>query len=781
MVQVSYPGVYIQEVPSGVRTIAAVSTSVTAFIGRTFTGPVTTPTLLLSFADFERAFGTLEQNAGVGDMAQQVKQFFLNGGQQAWVTRLLSADAMTAVADVSNGPAPGAAVARISGPFAGQSTNGTTVVARPGGLNPDDRFNLEIGLGGTTETYTNLSMDPSSPRFVGKVVNEGTTSDAASTLVSLSNLASADSPSVAQAGKFVPEEDGNAFETYFNDLFGLAEPKTSLQLSIDGGQSFLEFDISSIDTSTPGAAATDLQGLFNTAFATSSIVVTFETDSGLSSEPNLLRISSADFDVEVQSAPLNDIALELMLGSSNGGFTAGRFSGNRMAVSGTASGSESSPVARADLLVAVGSLQAAQWPANLTVDSTNVPMPSFPAGGFNSPTTAGGLGAALDLVVDAINDQAGIDTSFRYGAERLGATVRVFRVGDDMNVVASISDDSGSGDFGAAFSFAPNVQRYVVGAAPAAPAYQVATQVGTDGTLPPGSAEYEAAYTQIEKDVDLFNLLVLPLDAEDADGLDLRQRWARASVFCQEQRAFLLIDPPEQWNDVQDIITGPNSVNSLRVGVVNDHSAVYFPKVCIQQDGAPNLYLGPSGTIAGLMARTDANRGVWKAPAGTEAELRGTNGLEFNLSDRENGVINPRGVNALRVFPNGLVSWGARTLDGDDDFGSEWKYVPVRRTALFIEESLFRGLRFAVFEPNDEPLWSQIRLNVGAFMNNLFRQGAFQGRTARDAYFVKCDADTTTQNDINLGIVNVLVGFAPLKPAEFVVLRIQQLAGQVQT
>jgi phage tail sheath protein FI len=140
------------------------------------------------------------------------------------------------------------------------------------------------------------------------------------------------------------------------------------------------------------------------------------------------------------------------------------------------------------------------------------------------------------------------------------------------------------------------------------------------------------------------------------------------------------------------------------------------------------------------------------------------------------------GVNVLRTFPIfGNISWGARTLDGADQQASEWKYIPVRRTALFIEESLFQGLKWVVFEPNDEPLWAQIRLNVGAFMHNLFRQGAFQGSTPRDAYFVKCDKETTTQNDIDRGIVNILVGFAPLKPAEFVVIKIQQIAGQIET
>ena len=152
------------------------------------------------------------------------------------------------------------------------------------------------------------------------------------------------------------------------------------------------------------------------------------------------------------------------------------------------------------------------------------------------------------------------------------------------------------------------------------------------------------------------------------------------------------------------------------------------------------------------------------------------------MTDLENGLLNPLGINCLRHFPvYGKVVWGARTLQGADGFASEWKYIPVRRTALFIEESLYRGTKWVVFEPNDEPLWAQIRLAAGAFMHNLFRQGAFQGRSPREAYFVKCDNETTTQNDINLGIVNIVVGFAPLKPAEFVVIKFQQMAGQIDT
>jgi phage tail sheath protein FI len=188
----------------------------------------------------------------------------------------------------------------------------------------------------------------------------------------------------------------------------------------------------------------------------------------------------------------------------------------------------------------------------------------------------------------------------------------------------------------------------------------------------------------------------------------------------------------------------------------------------------------PCGLIAGIMARTDAQRGVWKAPAGLDASLNGIQGFNVILNDDENGHLNQLGINCLRSFGvAGRVAWGARTMRGADSLADEYKYVPVRRTALFMEESLFRGLKWVVFEPNDEPLWAQIRLNVGGFMHNLFRQGAFQGSSPKDAYFVKCDKETTTQNDINLGIVNVVVGFAPLKPAEFVIIQIQQMAGQI--
>jgi uncharacterized protein len=279
---------------------------------------------------------------------------------------------------------------------------------------------------------------------------------------------------------------------------------------------------------------------------------------------------------------------------------------------------------------------------------------------------------------------------------------------------------------------------------------------------------------------DLFNLLVIPPLTREVDVGQVT--WDVAAAYAKQRRALLIVDPDSGWDEAADVTPAAvDGVISQNDNMTN--AALYFPRIRAADPLRENRLaeFAPSGAVAGLFAKTDAQRGVWKAPAGLDAGFTGVAELTVNLTDGENGQLNPRGINCLRSFPEfGRVVWGARTRRGADALASEWKYVPVRRMALFLEESLYRGTQWAVFEPNDEPLWSQIRLNVGAFMQNLFRQGAFQGRSPAEAYFVKCDNESTTQNDINLGIVNVHVGFAPLKPAEFVVIRIQQMAGQVE-
>jgi phage tail sheath protein FI len=304
-------------------------------------------------------------------------------------------------------------------------------------------------------------------------------------------------------------------------------------------------------------------------------------------------------------------------------------------------------------------------------------------------------------------------------------------------------------------------------------------QAGDDGTvLGPGDGDFQNQVLDLFEEghladrIDLFNLVCVP-------GLTDGPTITTLQGHCKRRRAFLIVDSPEG----ETVSNMPNNVSAV-VEADAMNAALFFPWVrCpdpLQERALRDF--PPCGFVAGVFARTDAQRGVWKAAAGSEAGLNGAAGLAVAMSDAENGTLNPLGINCLRTLPVfGRVVWGARTLHGANDRASEWKYIPVRRMALFLEESLYRGTQWVVFEPNDEPLWAQIRLNIGAFMQSLFRQGAFQGRTPRDAYFVKCDSETTTQDDINRGIVNIHVGFAPLKPAEFVVIKIQQMAGQIQT
>jgi uncharacterized protein len=277
---------------------------------------------------------------------------------------------------------------------------------------------------------------------------------------------------------------------------------------------------------------------------------------------------------------------------------------------------------------------------------------------------------------------------------------------------------------------------------------------------------------------DIFNLLVIPpLPGASTATAAVYQE---ALKLCIRRRAVLLVDAGDD-----PVANVPGTVDDLGLGSPPQTRsvAVYYPLlVMIDPLRGGTSAFPPSGMVAGVIARTDAERGVWKAPAGTGAGISGAVDVSRPVGLPESGQLNPLGINCIRSIPPfGRLVWGARTLAGKDQLADDYKYLPVRRLALYIEESLYRGTQWVVFEPNDEPLWSQIRLNVGAFMHRLFRQGAFQGTTPNDAYYVKCDKETNPQADIDLGIVNIVVGFAPLKPAEFVVIKIQQIAGQIET
>ncbi|MFZ1468382.1 MAG: phage tail sheath subtilisin-like domain-containing protein [Paracoccaceae bacterium] len=389
----------------------------------------------------------------------------------------------------------------------------------------------------------------------------------------------------------------------------------------------------------------------------------------------------------------------------------------------------------------------------------------------------GSAAAALKygLTVDDIFDLEIVDTA--------SSTTEVFRT-------LSLRSDAGQRRFDRILAAQSNLVE-----APPAPTFSdtrpqdAATGTATGGDDGKGLAD--ATYQgdpdlksgmQALRRADIFNLLCIPPDTRDAS-LPRAVR-ETAAKLCDDRRAMYIVDPPNEWD--QNPQTAAMDAKNAQLDPVKQvlpltnarNAALYFPRL-LKRDplrGGQIDAFAPCGAVAGVIARTDVNRGVFKAPAGLAATLSNTHALTVKLTDQENGLLNPIGVNCLRSFQNiGRVVWGARTLMGSDVLSDDYKYVSVRRLALFIEESLFRGTQWVVFEGNDEPLWAQVRLSVGAFMQRLFRQGAFQGASPRDAYFVKCDSSTTTQDDINRGIVNIAVGFAPLQPAEFVVISIQQI------
>jgi phage tail sheath protein FI len=654
----TYPGVYVEELPSGVHTITGVSTSVTAFLGFFTQGPMNQATQIFSVSDLERTFGALAANSEAG---YGVRQFFANGGAEAWVVRVAAepppgsptpppdavAPPQTASAQIED-RAGGTALLQVTAASAGSWGNRVRLSVDYNTTAPASRFNLTVTLVDTstppaslvTEVYRNLSMVASDASYVVAVVNN------ASALV---HLAVVGTP----AATAVPAPTGT-----------------------------VSSDVSAVSLSSLVGQVLDVT--LGTANLTATTPIT------------------------VTSAPASLTELAATLQSQ---------------------------------LRSLGSP-----PAIPTATVAVVP----------------GGGTAVELQISAVvSDPTGTFTFGGTLASSLGLDVAGTRT---------------------------NVLQYSLGATAAAGA-EVSPVTGTNGHPPnaTGLIGDPLAKTGIYAldAVDTFNILCLP-DVMNQSDTDAFAVITAAETYCTSRRAVLIVDPPQGGAGLaqRDSLSGIQAWLAQNLTLRSSYAALYYPRPMIPDpmNGYRLRSVAASGTIAGLCAQTDGARGVWKAPAGTAATLTNVAALSYKLTDAENGVLNPLGINCLRSLPvYGNVCWGARTLDGADQLASDWKYLPVRRTALYIEASLFVGTQWVVFEPNDEPLWAQIRLNVGAFMRDLFRKGAFQGSTPAAAYFVKCDSETTTQADINLGVVNIVVGFAPLKPAEFVVLQIQQIAGQIPT
>lgn len=799
-VQVTYPGVYVQEVPSGVRTIVGVSTSIASFVGRTKTGPLLSPIRIQTFTDFARTFG---DDPTVGDLSRYVKLFFLNGGADCYVTRIADGALSSTVTLANEAKAATLTLTALSAGTQGDTIRASVNYNTP---TPEKTFNLELFQSTTDsrgqrvqanrEVWSNLSMDPHSASYAPAVLTQRSAlvggTDAGVTPIdgySMSGIPIVYDPGVANAADF---------RAKFGAALGGASSALAFQISVDGASPALVTipDDFTDSTAFPGTTVAALVTAYETAIksridavlsggATVTVsIIDGPLGIGALESAVLVIESTAQGDIVVQPAAANDAAAALGLGAASGGVEVGAHSLRRPAPTGVVYNAYDrtlldSPAEFLNLPQVGGSAVASVTLDAFNASGTLVPQvvpialadPAPPAGARNWTGTP--LATKLERWVEAVNAfRAANPATFRWSAQAWG------------NRIAFVPTAGGDNDI-PPFATAPtnvagtatttaNVRYYSLGLS-GAPPFQSAGGAGVDGN-PPKPTDYDAAYVMIDHEVDLFNMMILPPD-HATGATPVEQLYPNASIFCQQRRAFLIMDPPDAWTTVQKATSG---VGTFRIGTVKDFSAVYFPRLTINEGGL-NVVVGPAGAAAGIYARTDANRGVWKAPAGTEADFRGVTGVDLNLTDGESGQLNPLGINGIRVMPEGVLSWGARTNDGADMFASEYKYIPIRRLALFIEESLYRGLKWVVFEPNDAPLWAQIRLNVGSFMHNLYRQGAFQGTTPTDAYFVKCDAETTTQNDRDLGIVNIWVGFAPLKPAEFVVLYLQQIAGALQT
>ncbi|MBP6237627.1 MAG: phage tail sheath subtilisin-like domain-containing protein [Saprospiraceae bacterium] len=750
-VQPTYPGVYIQEIPSGVRTITGVSTSIAAFFGTANKGPINKAVTITSFADFERKFGGLASDS---EMSYAVKQFYLNGGTQAIITRLVASARKANLKLQTNGGDDVILIESIQG---GKYGNNIEILVDYNTPNPLNTFNLIAKYSNATnpsenvvETFKDLSMNSDNIRYFKTVINRA------------SNLISADLSNPTFA---VPTGTKGFVTSKLVNLSSIDATHNTFRIKINNSEPIsITIDLPAPTTLTAlkSQIQTKVQALANGAAAISGFTC---SDDGL-----ILKLESGEggenSSVEILPGLSNDVASVLKLGEMFGGTQV-----DATSIIRPKEMPNQASIKSGDISAAPANLPSSANSFSISIDGRSprdVSIGITDLNGTSLSVRLEDIASRIQLAVRALNpgmigfdkftclrDSVDNKLIFSSGSRGSKSSISISQAGTDL-LVDKLELLSSSNPLRT-----PGKDEFL--------------QFGSESPITDSNRYITYSGNQTNRtglftleEIDLFNIMCLP-------GISDSGILAEAEAYCKKRRAFLIIDAQESDNNPDKIKIAINNLPK------SDSSAVYFPwiKVPDPLNGGQLRTSPPSGTMAGIYAKIDTNRGVWKSPAGTETNLRGVQGLSYILTNEENGLLNPLGINCLRRFPDsGIVSWGARTLRGNDSLADEYKYVPIRRTAYFIEESLFRGLQWVVFEANDENLWSQIRLNVGAFMHSLFTKGAFQGKK-NDAYFVKCDAETTTQTDINNGIVNIVVGFAPLKPAEFVIISLQQIAGNI--
>jgi uncharacterized protein len=824
-VAVSYPGVYIQEIPSGVHTISGVSTSLTAFVGRAYRGPVNTPIRISSFGDFQRFFGGLTFDF---PLSYAVRDFFQNGGSEGVVVRLYGSwgsDYTTAQATQDAAEAATAVAGAV--PTTGTVGTGDGDIARTTVMDDvtgaADPFKLN-GAAPNTEAGVQYAAAQAAVAQVQDQLDGGETDLAR---ISASALAAATGPSGASVLAAVPPVMPPATVTVTGATGLEAVGAANDVLNATGNAAVAEGATAATAAAEAMAEALNYAKASPAAKAAANAVAQAAQDAAKQASPtpaSVVNAAAAAAAAALTGGNTRDIP------AFPAAMSTAIANAQKVVTAAWGAAVESGATAEKVATAATGA-ETAQDPTSEQVGAAATQAAAVTAPAATPASVAEATG---DAVLDAVSGSAvptlvlraasqgdwpnGVLTvtadSNAITAQVAAAVNPAFAVGDLFNLTVgyrapdgtsqserflnvALRPDAGPVRLDRVLANGSNFIRfpYPDGTPPEVP-FSGATGTAAAGIPSADLQDLDYLGDQAAKTgmyalegFDLFNLMVIPMDKrlEDAPSVPGYDVFEQAAVYCQQRRAFLLVEPPAAWSAewATGEVTNIQMTDVGNYGPEGRNAAVYFPRV-IEQDplmGSQPQMFSASGAIAGIMARTDAARGVWKAPAGVnDGAISGIQQLELKMTDADNGVLNPLGINCLRTFPVfGSVVWGSRTLKGADQLADDYKYVPVRRLTLYIEESLYRGTQWAVFEPNAEPLWASIRLSIGSFMNQLFRQGAFAGASAKDAYFVACDATTTTQADIDAGVVNVTVGFAPLKPAEFVVISIQQIAGQLAT
>jgi phage tail sheath protein FI len=655
-----HPGIYIEEIPSGLIPIEAASTSTTVFLGYLTRGTVGEPELIFKQDDFVQKFGKINDQYGglrdtgkdkLGDpMGHSIAAFFLNGGRQAYIVRLARNGTTTELVAASTGIAnPDSATEIFEFAAVDPGSWGNDLVVRMELVDATDPalgYLVQVGYGEgddfvALEAFDQVSLVSTDPRYLVEVINDG------SILVDVEDGKTAADLSYTRRGSLTSDSlaiDSAGFDT----LAG-----KTLTLELDAGPT--------ASIAFPGVSAADKK----------------------TSLASVAEFIQAEVRKSAGAAPHPAIA-----------FTAEVVDNKLVLTSGT--------------------------------ESDGTSPSSVGATGSSAPTSARAiLGLGATAVADSVTSTADLP----------------YAAGEDARLSA-----------------------------------------GSDGE-PPQLADYQAALTKLENFRDA-SIICLPGRQWDPDGSSdaLGKSVIEAAVAHAEKmrNRMVVVDP-----EVSVELKTQKAVKDQGF-TTSSYSALYYPYVRVANpyyhpESAPNrpktVLVPPSGFAAGVWSRIDGRRGVWKAPAGLEADVKGIRDTEFVVGDPEQDQLNIWGVNAIRGIVGPPVVWGTRTLATKAN--PEYRYVPVRRTAIMIGESLYQSLQSVVFQPNNHVLWGSLRANIGGFMEGLFRAGAFQGEKSSDAYFVRCNlGDTMTQTDIDSGIVRVIVGFAPLKPAEFVIIQIQQKLNQ---